>query len=180
MSGSGISWAVCKSAPCSRQITTPAPHHCFYRPDALPVTQPTASKHRRHYTHDTGNDSEQIQLAQCRFIRPVISNAKMLIYVKSNIYGRNFIKQQSETAIVCNYQNADCSLRKKNYCVIYCNFRHTFVPCSRHTVNNSYRLRQRGRVSAAACLFPGVSRHSHPCCINNYKQCISHKNVHKR
>ena len=25
MSGSGISWAICKSAPCSRQITTPAP-----------------------------------------------------------------------------------------------------------------------------------------------------------
>ena len=45
-SGSGISWAVCKSAPRSRQITTPAPHHSvFYRPDALPATQPTASKH---------------------------------------------------------------------------------------------------------------------------------------
>ena len=28
VSGSGISWAVCKPAPCSRQITTPAPHHC--------------------------------------------------------------------------------------------------------------------------------------------------------
>ena len=27
VSGSGISWAVCKSAPRSRQITTPAPHH---------------------------------------------------------------------------------------------------------------------------------------------------------
>ena len=27
VSGSGISWAICKSAPCSRQITTPAPHH---------------------------------------------------------------------------------------------------------------------------------------------------------
>ena len=27
MSGSGISWAVCKSAPRSRQITMPAPHH---------------------------------------------------------------------------------------------------------------------------------------------------------
>ena len=48
VSGSGISWAVCKSAPCSRQITTPAPHHSvFYRPDALPATQPTASKHWR-------------------------------------------------------------------------------------------------------------------------------------
>jgi len=27
VSGSGISWAVCKSAPHSRQITMPAPHH---------------------------------------------------------------------------------------------------------------------------------------------------------
>jgi len=27
VSGSGISWAVCKSAPRSKQLTTPAPHH---------------------------------------------------------------------------------------------------------------------------------------------------------
>ena len=27
VSGSGISWAMCKSAPCSRQITMPPPHH---------------------------------------------------------------------------------------------------------------------------------------------------------
>ena len=48
MSGSGIRWAICKSAPCSRQITTPAPHQSvFYRPDALPATQPTASKYWR-------------------------------------------------------------------------------------------------------------------------------------
>ena len=46
MSGSGISWAMYKSAPRSRQITTPAPHHLvFYRPDALPAAQPTVSKH---------------------------------------------------------------------------------------------------------------------------------------
>ena len=46
VSSSGISWAVCKSAPRSRQITTPAPHHSvFYRPDALPATQPTKSNH---------------------------------------------------------------------------------------------------------------------------------------
>jgi len=44
--GSGISWAICKSAPRSTQITMPAPHRSvFYRPDALRVTQPTASKH---------------------------------------------------------------------------------------------------------------------------------------
>ena len=47
-SGSGISWAVCKSAPCCRQITMLAPHHwVFYRPGALPAAQPTASKHWR-------------------------------------------------------------------------------------------------------------------------------------
>ena len=48
VSGSGISWAICKSAPRSRQITTPASHHSvFYRPDALPAAQPTVSKHWR-------------------------------------------------------------------------------------------------------------------------------------
>jgi len=46
VSSSGISWVICKSAPRSRQITTPAPHHSvFYRPDAIPAAQPTASKH---------------------------------------------------------------------------------------------------------------------------------------
>jgi len=42
VSDTGISWAICKSAPRSRQIIMPAPHHSvFYRPDALPATQPT-------------------------------------------------------------------------------------------------------------------------------------------
>ena len=49
VSGSGISWVTCKSASRSRQTGTPAPHHSvFYRPDALPAAQPTASKHWRH------------------------------------------------------------------------------------------------------------------------------------
>jgi len=51
--GNGISWAICKSASHSRQITTPAPHQSplkfFYRPDALHAAQPTASKHWRRY-----------------------------------------------------------------------------------------------------------------------------------
>jgi len=46
VSGSGISWTICKSAPHCRHITMPASHHSvFYRPDVLPSTQPTASKH---------------------------------------------------------------------------------------------------------------------------------------
>ena len=49
VSGSDISWAICKSASRSVQRTTPATHHSvFYRPDALSDAQPTASKHWRH------------------------------------------------------------------------------------------------------------------------------------
>ena len=52
VSGSGISWAICKSAPRSRQITTPASHHSvFYRPDSLPAAQPTVSKHWRQHNN---------------------------------------------------------------------------------------------------------------------------------
>ena len=41
MSGSGISWARCKSAPCFRQITTPAPHSSVFtgRMPFLPPNQ---------------------------------------------------------------------------------------------------------------------------------------------
>ena len=47
--GSGISWAICKSAPRSRQITRPAPYHSvFYRPDALPVYVYVFSKYLNH------------------------------------------------------------------------------------------------------------------------------------
>jgi len=96
-SGSGISWTICKSAPrsrqiscadvplrnCSlthslthspRQITMPAPHHSvFYRPDALPAAQPTASKHWRHFGQEVVHNIAQ---NFCHFSRfsPVIAN----------------------------------------------------------------------------------------------------------
>jgi len=36
VSGSGINWAICKSASRPRQATTPASHHSvFYRPNSL-------------------------------------------------------------------------------------------------------------------------------------------------
>jgi len=41
LSGSEIHWAICKSAPCSRQITTPAPHRSVFtgRMPFLPPNQ---------------------------------------------------------------------------------------------------------------------------------------------
>ena len=76
VSGSGISWAVCKSAPRSRQITMPAPHQSvFYRPDALPAAQPTASKHWRQYEMDITAASENQTLANFQF-REKVTQAK--------------------------------------------------------------------------------------------------------
>ena len=64
----GISWAICKSAPCSRQIATPAPHHSvFYRPDALPAAQPTAPKHWRHVSSVCSN----VSCMCCKLYTPV-------------------------------------------------------------------------------------------------------------
>jgi len=54
VSGSGISWAICKSVPWLRHITMPVTHHSvFYSPNALPATQPTAPKQWRHISHIT-------------------------------------------------------------------------------------------------------------------------------
>ena len=48
VSGSGICWAICKSVPHPRQPRQHPTTQFFYRPDALPAAQPTASKHWRH------------------------------------------------------------------------------------------------------------------------------------
>ena len=79
MSGSGIRRAICKSAPCSRQITMPAPHHSgFYRLDALPVAKPTASKHWRHLSMESTDPIDFLSLTTMAFrfilsytVRPV-------------------------------------------------------------------------------------------------------------
>ena len=43
VSGSGISWTICKSAPRFRQITTPAPHHSSILQAGCPSCCPTNS-----------------------------------------------------------------------------------------------------------------------------------------
>jgi len=45
VSGSGICWAICKVCTSSQTITPTSHHSVFYRLDALPAAQPTASKH---------------------------------------------------------------------------------------------------------------------------------------
>ena len=78
MSGSSISWAICKSAPRSRQITTPAPHHSvFYRPDAHPAAQPTASKHWRHTILQSYIDNLSTEFANYNKCRWLLENSSV-------------------------------------------------------------------------------------------------------
>jgi len=75
VSGSGISWAVCKRAPCSRQITTPAPHSSIFtgRMPFLPPNQQRQSTegiaHTDGQKNTTGpprhSNAKQGSLQQC-------------------------------------------------------------------------------------------------------------------
>ena len=51
VSGSGISWAVCKSAPRSRQTTTPAPHHSVFFTGRMPFLPPNQQRQSTEGTH---------------------------------------------------------------------------------------------------------------------------------
>ena len=56
LSGSGINWAMCKSAPCSRQTTMPAPHHLVFT-GRMPFLPPN---HQRQSTKGTATDIDNM------------------------------------------------------------------------------------------------------------------------
>jgi len=60
VSGSGISWRMCKSAPRSRQTTTPATHHSvIYKPDA-PAAQNKLCQSSESTALVTNKESERV------------------------------------------------------------------------------------------------------------------------
>jgi len=64
VSGSGISWAMCKSAPHSRQITMPAPQHSVFTgqmPFPLPNQQRQSTEGQGHFQNNA------LIKAQCRY-----------------------------------------------------------------------------------------------------------------
>jgi len=61
VSGSGISWAMCKSAPRSRQITTPAPHHSVFK-GRVPFMPPNQQRQSTEGTISSIKRDERINL----------------------------------------------------------------------------------------------------------------------
>ena len=75
MSGGGISWAICKSAPRSRQITMPAPHHSVFLRAGCPSCHPTNSIKALK----ANNDVYTILLIWIRTIHGIF-NCKKVLY----------------------------------------------------------------------------------------------------
>ena len=89
---SGISWAICKSAPRSRQITMPAAHRSVsYRPNAIPAAQPTASKHWRQHMLQR-NSKETILVSASASLRPLSASlpSKFHDFPGPNSFSRTF------------------------------------------------------------------------------------------
>ena len=63
MSGSGISWAICKSAPRSRLITTPAPHHSVLT-GRMPFLPPNQQRQSTEGTAGKNKDTNKTSLCE--------------------------------------------------------------------------------------------------------------------
>jgi len=75
VSGSDISWAICKSAPRSRQITTPAPYNCFFT-GRVPFLPPNQQRQSSEGINTRGNLLE-IYKVSCKLpgsVRPFFVN----------------------------------------------------------------------------------------------------------
>ena len=104
VSGSSISWAICKSAPSFRQITMPTPHHSvFYRPDALPAAQPTASKHWRQ-EHAI---NIQISNKTNTSVSPILTQARKLLLTESHAAHANNTTVHKAVKEVANFLRAE-------------------------------------------------------------------------
>ena len=80
VSGSGISWAICKSAPRSRQITTPAAHHSvFYRPDALPAAhqQRQSTEGKSAKNNETNKNGGNVKIPHAKTMLKIMESIDM-------------------------------------------------------------------------------------------------------
>jgi len=75
-----------------------------------------------------GNESVPIQLSQCRFLGLAISKAEILIYFQIK-YTEPILSNSTRKLLWFEIAKMMVAVYEKNYCVVYYNFRHTFVAC---------------------------------------------------
>ena len=78
--GSGISWAICKSAPHSRQITMPAPHHSVFT-GRMPLLPPNQQRQSTEGTNVTILVNQWTYLHYTNYNNILTSIVTTLIYL---------------------------------------------------------------------------------------------------
>ena len=112
VSGSGIHWAICKSAPHSSQITTPVPHHSVCLQAACPSCHPTNSvKALKTRLNTKYKDRLHIQFQHLKL--PTLKCRRlcgdMIEVFKITQY------MQSRLSLKLEYYNPDCRTRGNKY-----------------------------------------------------------------
>ena len=96
VNGSGISWAICKSAPRSRQITTPAPHHSSFLQAGCPSCHPTNSVKALKATRTTkqgyGKSHQILANLSKKLERSVLKKSAILVHIKTKVTRRSVYK----------------------------------------------------------------------------------------
>ena len=101
VSGSGISWGICKSTPRSRQITTPTPHHSVFtgRMPFLPPNQQRQStegkKHCYNYTIHIKRTSTDVITVRAHKAHKLKSSNYIFINCINHTHCSFFIKHTS-------------------------------------------------------------------------------------
>ena len=97
--GSGISWTICKSEPCSRPITMPAPHHSVFLQAGCPSCRPTnsvralkAMPYRMSLEINSVDRSNKNWLPWRRPLRDRKTNFRLIIYSHSSTEPANLAK----------------------------------------------------------------------------------------
>ena len=111
MSGSGNSWAVCKSAPRSRQITTPAPHHSVLLQAGCPSCCPTNSVKalkaiQRHNYTNSFHTRHQYRLSR-GFMFHSTQNRSAETFPRANLIAWYGKKTKPNTTKACIHQSKE-------------------------------------------------------------------------
>jgi len=93
VTGRGMGWAICKSAPCSRQITMPAPHHSVFFTGQMPFLPPNQQRQSTEGTSTEGT---------------VLTNKDKIRWLLHTIYIAKKMLQQSNAHIHNEISSTAC------------------------------------------------------------------------
>ena len=130
MSGSDTSWAICKSAPRSSQITTSAPHHSVFLQAGCPSCHPTNSVKALKV--------KLLQQQSYLYCAPYETVITLFPGVHRHTGTEIFFSRQLKVVVNCSSFSSACSLFCAHDATTVKACSHWLVDMSRHNDDNCY------------------------------------------